>query len=194
MYFNQNNDFFSWSQYQIEGSPTPIPQLNGFTCVRDNNSTNNWAPVLTVGPNDTSYVDPDFSLFSNTGSWRTNTNWTIQCTPTLRFDGNNETQTTVVKSKSNIRNNRTVGVKNQLTTTSTIQVYPNPSNDKFHVKCNSHNLIINAEVISSKGDVVLKTTIDKNNSVIDLSSFEKGVYYLKLNTINTTEVVKLIKL
>jgi hypothetical protein len=194
MYFNQNNDYFSWSQYQIEGSPTPIPQLNGFTCVRDNNSTNNWAPVLTVGPNDTSYVDPDFSLFSNTGSWRTNTNWTIQCTPTLRFDGNNETQTTVVKSKSNIRNNRTVGVKHQLTTTSTIQVYPNPSNDKFHVKCNSHNLIINAEVISSKGDVVLKTTIDKNNSVIDLSSFEKGVYYLKLNTINTTEVVKLIKM
>ncbi len=194
MFFNQNNDFFSWSHYQIEGSPTPIPQLNGFVCVRDNNSTNLWAPVLSVGPNDTSYIDPDFSLFSNTGSWRTNTNWTIQCTPTLRFDGNNETQTTVVKSKSNIRNNRTVGIKNQLVNSNAIQVYPNPSNDKFYVELNSNNLIINAEVISSKGDVVIKTSIDKNNSVIDLSIFEKGVYYLKLNSNTTTEVIKLIKL
>jgi hypothetical protein len=194
MYFNQNNDFFSWSHYQIEGLPIPLPQLNGFTCVRDNNSTNNWAPVLSVGPNDTSYVDADFALFSNTGSWRTNTNWTIQCTPTFRFDGNNETQTTVVKSKSNIRNNRTVGITNQTSNSNLLYVYPNPSNDKFYVKYYNQKHQVLAEVITSKGDVIFKTTLDKTNSVIDLSAFEKGVYYLKINSNEKTEVVKLIKM
>jgi hypothetical protein len=194
MYFNQNNDFFSWSHYQIEGLPIPLPQLNGFTCVRDNNSTNNWAPVLSVGPNDTSYVDADFALFSNTGSWRTNTNWTIQCTPTFRFDGNNETQTTVVKSKSNIRNNRTVGITNQPSNSNLIYVYPNPSNDKFYVKYNNQKHQVLAEVITSKGDVIFKTNLDKTNSLIDLSAFEKGVYYLKINSTEKTEVVKLIKM
>lgn len=192
MFFNQNNDFFSWSQYEIEGLPIPIPQLNGFVCVRDNNSTNNWAPVLSVNPNDTSYIDPDFALFSNTGSWRTNTNWTIQCTPTLRLDGNNEIQTVVVKSKSNIRNNRTVGVNNKFNTSNSFIVYPNPSNGKFKVILKDENQQISAEVISSKGDKILNTLINKSNSSLDLSLFEKGIYYLKLKTSNGIEVVKLV--
>jgi len=192
MFFNQNNDFFSWSQYEIEGLPIPIPQLNGFVCVRDNNSTNNWAPVLSVNPNDTSYIDPDFALFSNTGSWRTNTNWTIQCTPTLRLDGNNEIQTVVVKSKSNIRNNRTVGVNNKFNTSNSFIVYPNPSNGKFKVILKDENQQISAEVISSKGDKILNTLINKSNSSLDLSLFDKGIYYLKLKTSNGIEVVKLV--
>ena len=56
-----------------------------------------------------------------------------------------------------------------------IRVYPNPSNGIFHIDGEMENI----KVFNTMGQIVLQS---KNNE-IDLSSYPKGIYYLKLKNV-----------
>ncbi len=66
-----------------------------------------------------------------------------------------------------------------------INIYPNPSNGIINISNANNTKLI---VLNSIGKVVMTTTI---NGTIDLSDFNTGIYYLKIN--NTTKTISIIK-
>jgi hypothetical protein len=74
-----------------------------------------------------------------------------------------------------------------------IKIHPNPSAGIFNVNCNidSDNLVI--EVYNALGQKILDEKILSENTIIDLSKYTKGIYYLKVISFQKQEVFKLIK-
>jgi len=69
-----------------------------------------------------------------------------------------------------------------------ISVYPNPFNDRLHIKTTSQ--IQNVQLFNFLGqEVALRTKISSQNDILDVSYVPSGVYFLRVNGI----VKKLIK-
>ena len=80
-----------------------------------------------------------------------------------------------------------------------INVFPNPSSNIFNLELDGYSGDIQMELINSVGQVL--KIVDLENSAnnflqhqFNLTNFSPGVYYLKINHENITEVKKLIKL
>ena len=75
-----------------------------------------------------------------------------------------------------------------------VKVYPNPSSNKFYITFNSAEIKkVPISVTDLTGKVLIKKvfkTSDKN--LIDLTSYRKGIYFLKLTLQNKTIVSRLI--
>ena len=84
--------------------------------------------------------------------------------------GNNSTDT--IKTPSSICN--TVN-SDEFTNSRAIKVFPNPSNNIIHVESESH--IINLILFNNLGQVVKQKA---NSNYIDISEFENGTYFLKI--------------
>lgn len=76
-----------------------------------------------------------------------------------------------------------------------INVSPNPSNGIYNVRINKFTGKVTIQVVDINGRVVLsQTDADFNNeSTIDLSAFQSGIYILKVNANNLNYTEKLIK-
>ena len=73
-----------------------------------------------------------------------------------------------------------------------ILVYPNPTNDFIHVKMNNSNeKFENIVLYNVLGESVKKvTTIDSNQTTIDVSDLTKGVYLLEITSENKLKLTK----
>lgn len=72
------------------------------------------------------------------------------------------------------------------------KVYPNPSNAEFFVELkNGSNKQI--EVMDMTGKVIMKQNSSNDKIKIDLNDFANGIYFLKIQSENSVEKVKLIK-
>jgi hypothetical protein len=69
-------------------------------------------------------------------------------------------------------------------------VYPNPSSNIIHL---NSNLDANYKLISILGKQVANGNISIGDNLIDISIFSSGVYFLKINTLKGTEILKIIK-
>lgn len=69
-------------------------------------------------------------------------------------------------------------------------VYPNPSQGVIEIK--SEKAILNLECFNLTGELIYKCDVALNNSTIDLTAFNKGIYILKITTTDSTESVKLV--
>ncbi len=70
-------------------------------------------------------------------------------------------------------------------------IYPNPVGDQLHVSSESMKLDI--QIFDAKATLLLRKTISKGE-VIDLSSFENGIYYIEIKENSSTTTFKLLKL
>lgn len=74
-----------------------------------------------------------------------------------------------------------------------VSVYPNPSKGLFHLNVNEHFINSTLEVYDILGKSIKRETIRAIETTLDLRSFNKGVYVLKVNsTQNSNEIFKLI--
>lgn len=78
-----------------------------------------------------------------------------------------------------------------------VKVYPNPSSGVYNIQLSNQNSTeanLNLTVHNTLGQKIIEKEISQNNSQIDLSSFENGTYFLKLQvgeeTINKIIVKK----
>lgn len=71
-----------------------------------------------------------------------------------------------------------------------ISVYPNPSSGELMI-----NLIVNSDVeISNQlGQVIYSKHLEQGQSNVDISSYAKGIYFLKSNIDGKTNVTKIVK-
>ncbi|MGZ3864983.1 MAG: hypothetical protein ACXVC6_12070, partial [Bacteroidia bacterium] len=131
IYQYNSGSLFLWNQYQIEGQASPVPGLSNYVLKRDNaGATGNYITAATAGAASTSINDPQYATYQSTADWRVETVWNISCAPSYRT-GNNGTQAAIVKSKSNITNNRTTGTKNNVL--NSFSMYPNPTNGNLTI-------------------------------------------------------------
>jgi hypothetical protein len=177
------NGLFLWNAYQIEGQPTPVPGLSQYLLRRDNaGGTGNYVNAAAAGASSTSINDPQYATYQFTADWRVETVWNIACTPTLRY-ANNSAQGTIVKSKSNISNNRTTHVQKILD--QLINVFPNPGNGNLVLHFNLNVTgNIGVKVFSSMGNEVYNSTLvnPSGDVSLDLASQENGIYLVQLTT------------
>ena len=73
-----------------------------------------------------------------------------------------------------------------------VQVYPNPSNGKLTVK-NTASEINRIELVDLSGKVVYTKSVSGNEVVLDISSLNKGLYILKVQTQNGSETIRVEK-
>ncbi len=178
LYCLQNIANYNWNQYDIEGTGTG--SVNNYVVLQDDNSTGVWHPIDTVSGATNNWVDPNISSFPN-GQWRLATQWSLSCSPTAR-QGNNSTFSAIVKSKSNITNNKTAGI-HQLKTAG-IGLFPNPATEQVTLRTNfpvSENTTI--KIYNALGVEVLTTVLSfgKDELIIPLSGLQKGVYFAELS-------------
>lgn len=85
-----------------------------------------------------------------------------------------------------------VGLKEVSKQISLFEVYPNPFNSKFTIELSTSELV-SIEIYNVVGDVVKKQTISENKSVIDLSAYSAGVYFVKVSTKSGSDIKRIVK-
>jgi len=196
---NQYNigGLFIWNHYEIEGQPTPVPGLQNYLLKRDNNATGTYVTAATASAASTNINDVQYSTYQATADWRVETLWSISCTPTLRLANggiDNEVQTARVKSKSNVRNNRSTGINSKLDMQNLkLRVFPNPAKELLHVEFliqNEKEVTIIIENIL--GQIVYTMQTNKPINSINTSNLLAGVYFVKVNSITGSAIEKLL--
>ncbi|MGZ3904348.1 MAG: FG-GAP-like repeat-containing protein [Bacteroidia bacterium] len=187
--FMQNNTGnFSWTEYKVEGQPLPVPSLNNYLFKRDNNGTGVWNTIQTLSASSIAYTDPQYGTYQSTADWRIETSWTTVCTATLR-QSNNGVQGAVVKSRSNVKNNRTTAVKK---TENIFKVYPNPANNEVMVHLNKNHADCSIEIINAIGQTIRAEKIEALSTVISVSDLANGIYTLKVKNNEGQYLQKLV--
>jgi hypothetical protein len=184
---------FSWNPgYTIQGSPNPV---NTYALMRDDNNTGAWHQVDSTAGTQNTVVDPNYSTYVATANWYVETHWNINCVATARAFPNS-VAATIVRSKSNITNNRgTTGIKNNVYNDG-FNVYPNPTGGKltvtFTAMAQGKTTI---RVTSLLGAEVYSETFDRVNGKqdIDLSNYQCGTYLVQVITGNSSVTKRVVK-
>ncbi|MEI6487903.1 MAG: GEVED domain-containing protein [Bacteroidota bacterium] len=79
---------------------------------------------------------------------------------------------------------------NSLVSSSTIAVYPNPSNGVFNITINQSTQVT---IYNSLGELVLNQEMNASTTEIDMSRFSNGIYTLNAVTSNHQQTIRLIK-
>jgi hypothetical protein len=84
-----------------------------------------------------------------------------------------------------------VGIKEA--TNNVVSIYPNPTNGMVNISLGSNNTAVDYTISSIEGRIIEIGKTSTNNITVDLSKEGKGVYFIRINTENTSTVYKLIK-
>lgn len=168
---DQQNGNFQWNTYDVEGQSTPVAN---FILERDNANNGIWTTVGIVSGTQTSLFDGSYGTYQAVANWRVQATG-FNCTPSLRY-GNNSTQAAVIKSKSNITNNRTMVVNSA--SVKGLSVYPNPSNGILNIEAGKTLGTVN--VMNALGTIVYSSINTDNKVSLDLTGLPAGVYTVQV--------------
>ncbi|MFL5753125.1 MAG: T9SS type A sorting domain-containing protein [Bacteroidia bacterium] len=184
---------FSWNHYQIEGQPQPVPGLSSYLFKRDDFATGNYVTIQALSASSLAYIDPQYATYASTADWRVETQWTTACTPTMRLIDPATMLTTVTKSRSNIKNNRIMGIKNKPGSFN-LEVYPNPASSFIIVSMDAKVERALLSIENLLGQKVQSQAWDKSNTrqFIDISQLNKGVYFLRMESEKANAVKKIV--
>lgn len=77
-----------------------------------------------------------------------------------------------------------------------ISIYPNPSNNHINILVNNNISENKIEITDLTGKIIFVKFCNNNtetNEIIDISKLNKGVYFIKVENIEQTQIIKLIK-
>ncbi len=91
--------------------------------------------------------------------------------------------------------NATQGLKSNKNIDSKVLVYPNPVSNKLHMQLSATDSFKGFEIIDLLGKTIVKQPINiKTKHInIDMSQYEKGLYFLNLHSITGNQTIKLLK-
>lgn len=183
IYIINSGGTFSWPQlYTIEGGANPV---TSYVLMRDDNSIGNWHAVNSVAGTQQTVSDPQFTTYQSTASWRIQTQWGINCTPTKSFNTSYSNSFTI-----------NTNAINEKTFDNLFTLFPNPSNGKFTLQYKSTNINrskANVDVYNVVGEKIYSFLNETGDQfIIDLNSQSSGIYFLKLKTDNHVFTRKII--
>ena len=183
-----NTGNFSWNHYAIEGQSQPVPALSNYLFKRDDNATGVWVTIQNLSASSMAYTDAQYGTFQTTADWRVETQWSTICTPTLRL-GNNNVQTAIIKSRSNVKNNRTTELSKRSFINS-LTIFPNPANNEVSIQLNKecNNCIL--EITNAIGQIITTEKLSSLENKINVTAFANGVYYIKVKSDNKANYVQ----
>jgi intracellular sulfur oxidation DsrE/DsrF family protein len=184
IFIQHNNGTFTWNTYTIQNSPNPV---TSYRLMRDDFATGNWQQIGVTAGTQNVLNDPNYSSFASTADWRVETVWGISCTPTLRQS--NGVEAAIVKSKSNISNNRAVGVKES--SAGIFAVYPNPAMDVVTIAFEKTGLA-KIEIMNALGETVRVINTSMQSSTVNTGDLTSGVYYVKVSSEGKQGVSRLV--
>jgi hypothetical protein len=185
---SNNNGQYTWNPgYTIENNTNPV---NNYILMRDDYNTGAWHQVAITTGNQNTIVDPNYSSFAATANWQVVTAWNISCNPTARQS--NGTMAAIVKSKSNISNNRTTGLKSL---EAKLSVYPNPTNGLLNISLPSTQGAATIKITSLLGEEVYSETASTGTVKlsVDMSKFQGGVYLVQVTDAASSATRRIVK-
>lgn len=197
VYFTNSNGTFFWTNnYQIEGSPVPTNPVLNYSLVVFPNPTltpTSYSVVGVTAGNQNSLADPNYSVYVSTADWRVEANLGYQCQPTNKpTPGSNEVMVKATKSRSNIQNNKTSGIKKNALEHS-VRVYPNPAKEILFVTLDTYGVEnYTAEIQNVIGQVISDTKLNGKTTVVNVAGIKPGVYLLNIKENAKTVTVKKI--
>jgi hypothetical protein len=184
IYFTHTGGTFFWTNnYMIEGGINPVQTYSLMVCVNPTASPV-YSVVGTTTGNQSTLNDPFYTIYQSTADWRVEADLGYACNATLKLSGNNNIMSGTVKSRSNIQNNRLVGVKENLFANA-VKIYPNPASSTLNIELKTMSPETNNSEIcitNILGSVVYTGKMDAAVKAIDVSSLSKGVYTLHMNS------------
>ncbi len=85
----------------------------------------------------------------------------------------------------------TTGIGN--ITTSEVEIYPNPASDVVVISINAEQFsTADVTIFDTKGNVVLETVVTDNETTLNISNLETGIYFVKINAELFNKITKLI--
>ena len=85
-----------------------------------------------------------------------------------------------------------VGINNISASAQGINIYPNPNNGEFTVELNN-GINKSISITDLSGKVILSANTSDNKINFNLNKFAVGMYYVKIQSGNITEVLKVVK-
>ncbi|MCC7333061.1 MAG: T9SS type A sorting domain-containing protein [Flavobacteriales bacterium] len=85
--------------------------------------------------------------------------------------------------------NSTIGI-NDIENDNNISIYPNPTNNIINISGKEMELIRVKDVL---GKILFSNTVTSDKIKIDLTSYNKGIYFVEVETINSKSIEKIIK-
>ncbi len=90
----------------------------------------------------------------------------------------NTVLTSVVKSRSNVRNNRQIGINTFKT--GSITIYPNPNNGILNIQTGTTLENGSIEIYNVLGEKVYSEKIKEQNTQLDISNLSNGIYQARV--------------
>jgi hypothetical protein len=183
-----NGCIYSSSIFTIN---TPAPLVNGSNTITQNfTEGQTLGDIKIAGENIKWYSAPNASTSKSKKTAETPlplstvlvNNTTYYASQTI--NGIESKERLAVTAKSNALGTNDLIIKN-------FTYYPNPVKNVLTISNTS--IIDEVSLISIKGEKVLTKKINSLRSEIDLSSFSKGVYFLKVKAEGTEKTIKIIK-
>ncbi|HXB39288.1 MAG TPA: T9SS type A sorting domain-containing protein [Bacteroidia bacterium] len=165
---------FTWNLYSVENMT--ITPVSNFNLMRDDFHTGVWNVIGTVAGTQLTTSDPNYATYLNTGDWRVQA-LGFNCTPTARYSNGSAPQAAIIKSKSNITNNRGIGINQVVTNNNGLLLYPNPAANNITVS--SAKELGTITVYNSLGEMVYQIKTKNTEEQIDISKFPRGIYILQ---------------
>ncbi len=179
VYFIHSGGVFYWiNNYSVEGTvfPTnPVQTYSLMVCPNPSVSTVFTAIGITTG-NQFTLNDPNYLSYQNTADWRVEADLGYSCNATLKT-----TAAKIGKSRSNIQNNRIIGIKEN-SLKNNVMVYPNPAHGILNIDFATANEDVEVNLINVIGQSVYSDRTNRTVGIktIDVSVFAKGIYVLSL--------------
>lgn len=173
IFISQNNGTFTWNTYTIQNSANPV---TSYRLMRDDFATGNWQQIGTTAGTQNVLNDPNYATYQNTADWRVETIWNISCTSTVRKPL--DVMGAVVKSKSNITNNRVAGTHELAA--GAFAIYPNPASEAFTILLTGAQHATAVEIINSLGQVVHKEMLSGTQSTLYVAHLANGIYQVRM--------------
>jgi hypothetical protein len=162
----------------------PLPAVGGFT---DRTDICKGESATLTGTGAVNYQWASNSIYVQTAVAIVSPNTTTTYTLTGTNANGCTAVTTVVQNVQDC-----VGLQEITTTGSGVKVFPNPTGGLVNIEFTNGG-VKSVEVLDITGRIILNVPVTAGNSQVDISNLSNGIYYVRIQTKDAVEVVKLNK-
>ncbi len=170
----------------------PANPLNT-TPINNENVCSGQSTTLSVVQNSANinwYASPTSTLIIATGSVIVTSN--SLAVGNYTYFAQAATCTLSAKTAVSFSINTCTGLMNEVANSDLYKVFPNPTNGRLNIEVKNYNESI-ITVISIDGQIIESMKPSTNKCVIDLSSLKNGLYIIKIESLDSSLIQKIIK-